>query len=358
LPQAYFNTYIGYGVAAETGLASKKTKNIRERGMTTALALIGLPAYKEHNQIGAKTEPVINEAMIAKFVAYLDVSKSTLTTYEFCLKTFLGWMKTKRIVKPLRSDILDFRKDMEAKHKPTTTTLLLAAVKLFFRFLSDEGLYPNVADHIKAPKQAKGYKKDYFISSQINSILDKIDRNTLIGKRDYALILLAYTGGLRTIEISRADVSDMRINGNAEVLYIQGKGRDEKDDFIKVMPEVAEAIREYLSFRDKDKNVESIEARPLFESCHHNSLCGRIPTRSIRWIIKERMKAAGFDSERLTPHSLRHTAITLSLQAGATLQEVQQFARHSSINTTQIYAHSLERLDNPCEMHLTAALFK
>jgi integrase/recombinase XerC len=323
--------------------------------MTTALALIGSPAGKEHNQIVAKAEPVINEAMIAKFVAYLDVSKSTLTTYEFCLKTFLSWMKTKRIVKPLRSDILSFRKDMEEKYKPATTTLLLAAVKLFFRFLSDEGLYPNVADHIKAPKQAKGYKKDYFVSSQINSILNKIDRSTLTGKRDYALILLAYTGGLRTIEISRADVSDMRINGNTEVLYIQGKGRDEKDEFVKVMPEVAEAIREYLSFRGK--NAEEVEARPLFESCHHYSIGGRIPTRSIRWIIKERMKAAGFDSERLTPHSLRHTAITLSLQAGVTLQEVQQFARHSSINTTQIYAHNLERLDNPCEMHLVAALF-
>jgi len=274
------------------------------------------------------------------------------------VKTFLSWMKTKRIVKPLRSDILDFRKDMEAIHKPTTTTLFLAAVKLFFRFLSDKGLYPNVADHIKAPKQAKGYKKDYFVSSQINSILDKIDRSTLTGKRDYALLLLTYTGGLRTIEISKADVSDMRINGNTEVLYIQGKGRDEKDDFVKIVPEVAEAIREYLTFRDADKNVGSIEARPLFENCNHNNVGERrLPTRSIRWIIKERMRAAGFDSERLTSHSLRHTAITLSLQAGATLQEVQQFARHSSINTTQIYAHNLERLDNPCEMHLAAALF-
>jgi site-specific recombinase XerD len=68
------------------------------------------------------------------------------------------------------------------------------------------------------------------------------------------------------------------------------------------------------------------------------------------------MRAAGFDSERLTSHSLRHTAITWSLQAGATLQEVQQFARHSSINTTQIYAHNLERLDNPCSMHISEIL--
>jgi site-specific recombinase XerD len=69
------------------------------------------------------------------------------------------------------------------------------------------------------------------------------------------------------------------------------------------------------------------------------------------------MRSAGFDSERLTAHSLRHTAITLSLLAGASLQEVQQFARHSSIDTTQIYAHNLECLDNPCNVQITAAIF-
>ncbi len=123
----------------------------------------------------------------------------------------------------------------------------------------------------------------------------------------------------------------MRINGNSEVLYVQGKGRLEKDEFVKISPELAEAIREYLTFRDKDNSVEKAEGRPrpLFESCSTRNVGQRITTRSIRWIIKGRMKAAGFDSERLTAHSLRHTAITLSLLAGASLQEVQQFARHS-----------------------------
>ncbi len=323
--------------------------------MTTTSELTELSECNEHNQI-VDVEPVINEAMVADFVAYLDVSKSTLIKYEYCVKTFLGWLKTQRIIYPQREDILRFREDMEAIHKPATVALLLAAVKLFFRFLLEQQIYGNIADHIKAPKQSKGYKKDYLVSSQMNSILDKIDRSTLTGKRDYALLLLTLAGGLRTIEISRADVSDMRINGNTEVLYIQGKGRDEKDDFVKIVPEVAEAIREYLSFRDMGKNIKDDEVRPLFTSCHHHNAGKRLPTISIRWIIKMRMRAAGFDSERLTSHSLRHTAITWSLQAGATLQEVQQFARHSSINTTQIYAHNLERLDNPCSTHISAIL--
>jgi hypothetical protein len=72
-----------------------KTKN-KERRMTTALALIGLPVSKEYSQIAAKIEPVINEGMVKKFVAYLDVSEITLSKYEYCLKTFLDWLKTER----------------------------------------------------------------------------------------------------------------------------------------------------------------------------------------------------------------------------------------------------------------------
>ncbi len=151
---------------------------------------------------------------------------------------------------------------MEGIYRPSTLTLNLASIKLFFRFLASEGLYQNIADHIKTPIRAKGYKKDYLTSDQIKSILSKIDRQTLIGKRDYALLLLALTDGLRTVEISRADVSDLRNNGDTEVLYVQGKGRLEKDEFVKISPKVSEAIREYLMFRDNGKSVKKTEGRP------------------------------------------------------------------------------------------------
>jgi len=322
--------------------------------MTTALALIGLPASKGYIQ--QVEEPIVNEEMIGKFSAYLDVSKASLTNYLYGLRAFHSWLKSEGIARPLRSDILRYRKVMEAEYKPATIALILAAVKLFFRFLSDEGYYPNIADHIKTPMKSRGYKKDYLTSAQIKTILAKIDRNTLIGKRDYALILLALRGGLRTVEISRADVSDLRNNGDTEVLYIQGKGRLEKDEFVKIMPEIAEAIREYLASRDNGKAVGKTEDRPLFESSSERNAGQRI-TRSLCRIIKERMRAAGFNSERLTAHSLRHTAITQALLAGSPLQEVQRFARHNSINTTQIYAHNLDRLQGSCEANITSAIF-
>jgi integrase/recombinase XerC len=197
------------------------------------------------------------------------------------LKTFLDWLKAEGIADPLRNDIIRYKKEMESVYKPATIALILAAVKLFFLFLSDEGHYPNIADHIKTPMKTSGYKKDYLTSTQIKEILAKIDRSTLIGKRDYALILLALSGGLRTVEISRADVSDLRTNGNTEVLYIQGKGRLEKNEFVEVMSEVAAAIRGYLTFRDNGKTVGNSEGKPLFESSSDRNTGQRI-TRSLR----------------------------------------------------------------------------
>jgi integrase/recombinase XerC len=260
---------------ANVCLWGNKDKN-KERRIATALALIGLPASREYSKIAAKIEPVINEAVVKKFVAYLDVSEITLRKYEYCLNTFLDWLKAEGIADPLRNDIIRYKKEMESTYKPATIALILAAVKLFFRFLSDEGHYPNIADHIKTPMKTSGHKKDYLTSTKIKEILAKIDRSTLTGKRDYALILLALSGWLRTVEISRADVSDLRTNGDTEVLYIQGKGRLEKDEFVKVMPEVAAAIREYLTFRDNGKTVEKTEGRPLFESSSNNSAGRRI----------------------------------------------------------------------------------
>jgi len=69
------------------------------------------------------------------------------------------------------------------------------------------------------------------------------------------------------------------------------------------------------------------------------------------------MRAAGFNSERLTAHSLRHTAGTLNLLHGGTIQETQQLLRHSNINTTMIYLHNLNRANNHSEARIAAAIF-
>ena len=79
-------------------------------------------------------------------------------------------------------------------------------------------------------------------------------------------------------------------------------------------------------------------------------------TRSISRIIKNRLKSAGYDSDRLTARSLRHTMATPNLLNGGGLEETQ-LLRHTSINTTMIYAHALERAGNNSEELIAAAIF-
>ena len=144
----------------------------------------------------------------------------------------------------------------------------------------------------------------------------------------------------------------LRTLGDSTVLYIQGKGKEEKADYIKIMPVVEAALRDYIKTRG-----ELIEGEALFTSMSNNSKGQRLSTRSISGIVKQRLKDAGFNSDRLTAHSLRHTAVTLSLIGGNTLQEVQQFARHGNISTTQIYAHNLDRAKNKCEETISGSIF-
>ena len=205
---------------------------------------------------------------------------------------------------------------------------------------------------MKAPKLERGHKKDYFTASQIKTVLSDIDRSNLEGLRNYAIMALMTTGGLRTVEVTRASIEDLRVVGDVPVLYIQGKGRTDKTEFIKLTPQVETAIREYLKARGE---VEM--QAPLFSSVSKRNRGARLTTRTIRGLCKNAMKEAGFNSDRLTAHSLRHTAVTLALLAGQDLAEVQHFARHHNISTTQIYAHNIDRMKSQCEMAISNAIF-
>ena len=210
----------------------------------------------------------------------------------------------------------------------------------------------NIADHLKGAKLNRDHKKDYLTSRQVKEVLEAVERDSLQGLRDYAILTLMVTGGLRTIEVIRADIGDLRNAGEHTVLYVQGKGRTEKTDYIKLSPQVEKAIRVYLSARG-----ETEETAPLFASCSNNSKGARLSTRSVSGIVKERLVKAGYDSSRLTAHSLRHTAVTLSLLAGKDITEVQQFARHANIATTMIYNHALDKAKNSCSEAIAQAIF-
>jgi len=295
----------------------------------------------------------INEELYRRFISYIDANPRTIETYTKALRQLFRYLSLKGITQPTREDILAYRDYLKENHKPATVQNYITATRLFFQWLEQERLYPNIASKIKGARIEKGHKKDFLNSQQVKAILDTVDKQNLKGLRDYAMIALMVTGGLRTIEIARADIGDIKEIAGQSRLYIQGKGKEEKEDYTILQPEVKTAIDAYLKRRGETNGNQ-----PLFASTSNNSTGRRLSTRSIRGIVKAWLQRAGYNNDRLTAHSLRHTAITLALLAGKQMREVQQFARHTSPAITEIYAHDLERANNGCEEAIARAIFQ
>lgn len=290
--------------------------------------------------------------LFGRWTSYIDAAPKTVETYNKAVRQFIIYLKENGITQPTREDIITYKEYIASAHKPTTAQSYLMAVKQFFKWTQQEGLYPNVADKVKAVKLDKGHKKDYLTSGQVKGLLTEASGASLAAKRDFAILALMITSGLRTIEVARANIEDMRTVADFTALYIQGKGHTEKTDYVKLTQPVENAIRDYLKARGKTSATA-----PLFSSISNRDKGQRMTTRSISRIVKDHLIGAGLDSDRLTAHSLRHTAATLNLLNGGSIEETQQLLRHTSINTTLIYSHALERAKNNSEQRISAAIF-
>lgn len=298
-------------------------------------------------------ENSFKEELFNRWISFLDVSSKTTETYNKAIKQFICYLHNNNINQPTRQTVLNYKEYLkQSELKPTTIQCYITAVKLFFHWTKQENIYPDVADKIKGAKLTTEHKKDYLTTTQVSNLLNSIDTNTIKGIRDFAILSLMITTGLRTIEIIRANIEDFRTLGDFTVLYIQGKGREDKSEYVKIPTEVETFIRKYLTTR---KNKNSNE--PLFTSIAHRNTEQRLTTRSISRIVKEHLISCGLNSDRISAHSLRHTTATLNLMNGGTLEETRQLLRHTSINTTLIYSHNLDRIKNNSELRVAKAIF-
>lgn len=297
------------------------------------------------------------QQMEADFFAFVDVKPKSEATYRKGLKNFFGFVRERGILSPTRSDILAYKDHLKAEGlKATSIKIYLSSVKAFYNWASSELGALNPTRGVKAPTLSRDFKKMNLTADQAKELLHTMERDTTAeGLRNYALVRLLITTGLRTIEASRALVDDLRPCGSFMALYVLGKGKDEKADFVKVEGKTLEAIQNYLKKRGPLNGKE-----PLFASAGISSTgkgAGEaLRTESISRIVKKALKRAGMDSPYLTAHSLRHTCATLNLMNGGTLEETRQLLRHSSINTTLIYSHHIDRATNNSEARIESLL--
>lgn len=302
----------------------------------------------------AKNAKLVFQNLVSEFIASLDGSAAMTSTYANALKQLGRYLKNCPQPAFTRENVIAFREHLKAEgRKAATIQLYLVAARRFFRWLHLNGsITSDIAAGIKGVKTGNDFVKSHLSAESAAILLQGIDRATIAGKRDYALIALLLTTGLRTIEASRANKSDVKRMGDEQVLFIQGKGHEAKDAYVKLSQDVQNALESCFEAR-KDKNP----TQPLFASLSRRNEGLRLTTRSIRRIIKNRLKVVGMDDDLLSAHSLRHTAATLNLEAGGTLEETQQLLRHRNINTTMRYAHALKRERNQSEHRIASAIF-
>lgn len=297
--------------------------------------------------------------LIGRFLASHDVKASSRATYERTLRAFSSWLEEggRRLIDMRREDILAYREALREQGLSSYSIgSYLSAVKQLFSWLEAERIYPNVARDVKGPKRPRGHAREYLTAEELRAAVTTIERDEQLSEqdrlRDAALFHLVARTGLRTIEASRARVGDIRRQVDKDgkrhtVLYIQGKGRDAADAYVVLEPAAERPLRAYLKARGP-----ATDEAALFASSSPRNRGEGLSTRSVSRILKRALKAAGLDDRRLTAHSLRHSAITLAIQGGASLEQAQAMARHASPMTTMIYFHNVQRLEQAAERYI------
>jgi integrase/recombinase XerC len=161
-------------------------------------------------------------------------------------------------------------------------------------------------------------------------VLGGIDRGTLKGIRDYALLMLLWSNALRRSEVSKANIADF--DPVTKTLRIFGKGRGTQSEIVSLGSGTVTAIEAWLEARG-----EVTTDKALFVSVNPGYRDGRLSTQGIYNIVSDRFQSAGI-TKTMSPHRIRHSSITAALEAtNGDVRRVQKLSRHSSLNTLLIY---------------------
>jgi len=285
--------------------------------------------------------------LVDSFIVSQDIKQNSKTLYRRTLRQYFLWIGKKgfSLSNITRAELLSYKEDLlHSGMSSLTVGSYISSVRRFYEWAEANKFYPNIAKGIKTPKRVQQFKKQPLLPEQATALLNYYEAKA---QRDFAIINLLLRTGLRTIEVIRANIGDITFKGSQRVLLIQGKGRDEKDNFVLLTDKTYKPIADYLSSR-----ADNTSTAPLFTSTSNNSTGERLSTRTISFIAKEGLKAIGLDERSFTAHSLRHTGGTNVLRTTGDLEQTRLFMRHSNPATTLLYVSTLNeerRLKNSGE---------
>ena len=286
--------------------------------------------------------------IIDQFLSEQSICENSRRTYRAGLVYFFSYLTGSEVWNPTKQKevrlitaamVVNFMNDLNKRNISVCSTgLYIAVIKRFFLWTNLKGIHENIASGIRGPKKYKGLSKDPLTLSQAKLFFSAIDRSNDIGKRNYAIISLLLLNGLRCIEVSRCNVKDIVSTGDIKAIWIQGKGRINKDCRVPITDEVYFSIMEYQKTKPEYSQDE-----PLFLTYGNRNGNNRISTRIITKIVFTLLTKTGIKTSRITTHSLRHTAANLAIQNGMQLPELKVFMRHSSYSITELYIQEIKQ---------------
>ena len=289
------------------------------------------------------------DAYLEPWLKSADIAPTSQETYRNGIDRFANWIVDNQHPVSTRT-ILAWREMLAETYKPATINVWLSSVRSFMTWLVENSIVDvNPGASVKGATRrgmAQKHKRDALSSAEMRSVIEQIDAETVAGKRDMGIVALMAFCALRQIEVQRASVGDLQTRGGRRILWVQGKGHREKDDYVVLPPIVEDVLNNWLAAHPTARTSPD---EALFCSLSRRNYAKPMTTRSIRRIVTAAFSAAGIVGDSKTTHSLRHSAITSAIKNGAPITSVQAMARHTNINTTMIYFHEVERTENPAE---------
>ncbi|SLM19452.1 Tyrosine recombinase XerC [uncultured spirochete] len=283
--------------------------------------------------------------MDARFLDYLDylgavrgLSPKTVEVYKRDLAHYEVFLEGKDVDEADASDIRTFAGTLVMeKRAPASVNRTLSAVRGFYRyrlrFHADAKDPAREVENVPAGRPLPSF----LFEEETKIFLDGIDGEGFRDVRDRALLEVMYSTGCRVSELCGMQLA--RLNLSADSIRVKGKGSKERLVFL--CDSAVQAIKRYLPYRAALMRRLGIEEH---NKIFINAKGHPLSTRGAEKIVEKRRLQAGI-KKHLTPHTFRHSFATHLVAAGADMRVVQEMLGHSSISTTQVYAHvDMERL--------------
>jgi integrase/recombinase XerD len=296
------------------------------------------------------TEHEHDHSLIEQFLDALwlerNLAQNTLDSYRLDLQALAAWLHHHQAGllsadAPALQAFLAER--VEGGYKASSSARLLSAMRRLFQYLyREKQRSDDPTALLSSPKLPQRLPKD-LSEAQIEALLQAPSTENPLELRDKAMLELLYATGLRVSELVGLTLSDVSLRQG--VVRVIGKGNKER--LVPLGEEAVHWLENYLEFgRPWLLNGQALDI--LFPSNRSQKM-----TRQTFWHrIKHYAILAGIDSERLSPHVLRHAFATHLLNHGADLRVVQMLLGHSDLSTTQIYTHvATERLKQLHQQH-------